>query len=231
MEVCIFPKFGYCKNRDMCFRKHFHETCNRIGCDGKDCDARHPKTCRNFARTQSCMFGSDCAYKHEVGEGDNHNLSVRDELASHREVLQERVERLEQQLRVLEVEEKQLEKRSKEDMTLAMERFIRRLVFTLHPVMKRVEALESHTRLLRGISMPDALKGRLNSIWCGDCGAPWEHRYSEEGEECNGEVCICGLWCEEFKGANPLPTRPSFSWAGCEYPKLYFKLGGRPGSW
>ena len=65
-EVCQFDKFGFCKHKQNCKRRHFVEECNDLSkCKViKSCLKRHPKACKKFV-TGHCRFENDCAYKHE----------------------------------------------------------------------------------------------------------------------------------------------------------------------
>ena len=98
----------------------------------------------------------------------------------------------------------------------AMRGLVNSLVYTLFPLIKRVEALEAHTRSLRGLPPTQELVGRLGSAWCADCRAEWVHRDVVEDEvACNGpwDACGCGQRCEECCGSNPQSNEPPFSWS------------------
>ena len=64
-EICHYAKFGYCKYKEDCKRKHLKEECEKIiSCNNiKTCMKRHPKPCKKYASGE-CKFKSDCAYKH-----------------------------------------------------------------------------------------------------------------------------------------------------------------------
>ena len=63
---CYFSKYGFCRFRETCKRKHYNEICNdSSGCQQiKTCQRRHPKPCKRFA-SGSCRFGTECAYNHQ----------------------------------------------------------------------------------------------------------------------------------------------------------------------
>ena len=66
-EVCKFGKFGFCKFKDRCRRKHYTDICERLlGCrNTTECQKRHPKECnRHFTSENKCWFKKDCAYSH-----------------------------------------------------------------------------------------------------------------------------------------------------------------------
>lgn len=64
-KVCSFDKFGFCKYKKECRRKHFRDECEDLGnCKSiKIRNKRHPKNCKRDVY-ESCKFKNDCAYKH-----------------------------------------------------------------------------------------------------------------------------------------------------------------------
>ena len=66
-EVCVYSKFGYCKYKEKCKRKHFYEDCEHLHecSDIKRCEKRHPKRCKKYASGNTCRFKNDCAYSHK----------------------------------------------------------------------------------------------------------------------------------------------------------------------
>ena len=205
MDVCTFSKFGHCKNGDACTKRHFQKICDKTGCEGRNCDARHPKRCREFARSHFCQFGSFCSYNHRVVERESHQVDVSEEFARDRRVLQERIERMELQIRKLEAMEKELEELVQEAVSAALEKFV-------YPILRRVQGLEFWMRYQRGDDPHQELKGRYNSNWCGDCGAQWKHGEDHQGKPCSGAVCTCGLPCDQCWGISPIPMEPQMSW-------------------
>ena len=65
-EVCKYGKFGFCKFKKRCKRRHFTEVCENLSRCTKinECEKRHPKTCRRFTVENECWFKNDCAYSH-----------------------------------------------------------------------------------------------------------------------------------------------------------------------
>ena len=64
-EVCKFNKFGYCKFRKTCFRKHQNGKCEKENCSIWNCPLRHPISCRYFNEFKMCKFGEFCKYSHK----------------------------------------------------------------------------------------------------------------------------------------------------------------------
>ena len=63
---CLHSKYGYCKYKEQCRRKHYQEKCEELGaCKGaRTCPKRHPKACKRFNTDKGCTFKNECAYKH-----------------------------------------------------------------------------------------------------------------------------------------------------------------------
>ena len=63
---CLYSKYGYCKYKEQCTRKHYKEKCEELGdCKGvRVCPKRHPKACKRINTEKGCNFENECAYKH-----------------------------------------------------------------------------------------------------------------------------------------------------------------------
>ena len=108
--ICQYWKFGYCRYKSGCKRKHLKEECEYLDkCNNiKICKKRHPKRCNKYD-SGKCKF-EECAYKHQKPT----------ENADH-ELLKQKVEMLEKVLhamtrKVLSLETKveKVEKKSNE---------------------------------------------------------------------------------------------------------------------
>ena len=66
-EVCLYQKFGFCKYRDKCLKRHIKEECqNPSDCTTKkSCNKRLPKLCRQYVLDTSCVYGDKCDYLHK----------------------------------------------------------------------------------------------------------------------------------------------------------------------
>ena len=64
LEVCKHNQSGYCKNGLLCQLDHVSEICQIAICRDPNCRKRHPKTCRYFARYNTCKRLNYCAYAH-----------------------------------------------------------------------------------------------------------------------------------------------------------------------
>ena len=80
-EACQYSKFGFCKFKDMCKRKHFTEECNKNSkCQEKNsCDKRHPKICNKYS-SGKCRFKNDCAYKHQSNFANQDKCEIQEKV-------------------------------------------------------------------------------------------------------------------------------------------------------
>ena len=67
-EVCMFSKFGYCRYKERCKRKHYKEVCKQDeSCQAiKTCTKRHPKKCKKNETERGCRFGIECSYHYNT---------------------------------------------------------------------------------------------------------------------------------------------------------------------
>ena len=47
-NVCEYFKFGHCKHADKCRLMHVKEKCENPSCEIKNCNLRHPRTCKYY---------------------------------------------------------------------------------------------------------------------------------------------------------------------------------------
>ena len=94
-EVCQFGKFGFCKYKEGCKRKHFNKICESLRCINiKECPRRHPKTCRRFNSGQECRFKEECAYNHIRKNPDEEQIILKEKV----EVIEKTVSELTKKL-------------------------------------------------------------------------------------------------------------------------------------
>ena len=63
--VCRYNKFGFCRFKEVCRKRHFSELCVSHECDVSSCEKRHPKKCK-YHMQRRCKFGLDCMFVHIV---------------------------------------------------------------------------------------------------------------------------------------------------------------------
>ena len=68
-NVCKFFKFGFCKHREFCRRKHVKELCDKNECYIYMCTFRHPKVCKFYRDYRYCKF-DPCMFLHVEKEND-----------------------------------------------------------------------------------------------------------------------------------------------------------------
>ena len=65
----MHQKYGFCKYKESCTKKHLNEECKDLTCKSKgSCDKRHPKLCKRYTQEKSCPFGETCGYLHKEKE-------------------------------------------------------------------------------------------------------------------------------------------------------------------
>ena len=81
-EVCQFQKFGFCKFKGGCKRKHLTQICESLlRCkDINKCEKRHPKNCKKFASGNGCKHHEKCAYNHHVTKYDEEQNELKDKV-------------------------------------------------------------------------------------------------------------------------------------------------------
>ena len=65
-KVCIYHKFGYCKLMGDCKFLHTEEVCQDSMCGIRNCNKRHPSTCKFYLHYGVCKFGTSCKYDHNM---------------------------------------------------------------------------------------------------------------------------------------------------------------------
>ena len=69
--VCLYNKYGYCKHKEMCRKRHVNEMCEKTSCEVYKCTSRHPKICKFFWNHGHCKF-DPCAFLQK----DNENFLI-----------------------------------------------------------------------------------------------------------------------------------------------------------
>ena len=101
-EVCNHQKFGFCKFKEQCKKKHLKETCKDLSscADPKGCNKRHPRGCKGYALEGFCRFGDGCWYHHKE-VSTNKDIS---EVKKKVEELEKVINKMAEQIVILEVE-------------------------------------------------------------------------------------------------------------------------------
>ena len=128
-KVCGFFKFGYCKYKDTCRKKHNSEICENTSCEIRNCLLRHPKICRYFRDFGRCKFDELCAFKHIEAETTS---------SKRLEMLEKKVEENKKIIDQLRLAQKKIEKDLKERDTE-----IRKLNETLMKLLEKAERNDS----------------------------------------------------------------------------------------
>ena len=65
-RICVYEKFGFCRNGAGCKFTHPTLVCDDEKCDIKECSKRHPQACRFFTSYSHCKFGDTCKFLHKM---------------------------------------------------------------------------------------------------------------------------------------------------------------------
>ena len=76
--VCSFYRFGYCKHKEFCRKRHVKETCENLSCDISNCIQRHPKVCKWYRDYQKCKF-DPCLFLHKENNTEIYILKKENE--------------------------------------------------------------------------------------------------------------------------------------------------------
>ena len=72
-RICVYEKFGFCRNGASCKFTHPTLVCDDEKCSIKDCSKRHPQACRFFTNYSHCKFGDSCKFLHKRKPLDTRN--------------------------------------------------------------------------------------------------------------------------------------------------------------
>ena len=100
-EVCLYQKYGFCRYKDKCKKRHLKQECKDLhSCKTKNiCDKRHPRICKRYVGEGSCVFGEKCEYLHKDNTISTDQIKIK-----------ERVDQLEQVLKDKLTEENKMQK-------------------------------------------------------------------------------------------------------------------------
>ena len=133
-EICLFYKFGFCRNGDKCKKSHLTEVCNKRECDYKKCD----KSCKYQLQRGFCKFDSNCSYSHRLPKMyedqnmkiealerqiNDQNETIKDLKIKMIEYQKTQVEQLQTQINdlKLKINEKEVQNQKIDDVTLAVD--------------------------------------------------------------------------------------------------------------
>ena len=94
-RVCLFYKYGYCKHKETCRKRHISEICDKTSCDILTCVSRHPKICKFYREYGKCKF-DPCAFLH-IDQND-----TIDELKQKNEDILEQLKNLDDMIKVID---------------------------------------------------------------------------------------------------------------------------------
>ena len=72
-KICVFEKFGFCRNGSSCKFSHPTLVCDDHNCNIQECSKRHPQACRFFTSYKYCKYGDSCKFLHVKKPDDKIN--------------------------------------------------------------------------------------------------------------------------------------------------------------
>ena len=69
-KICVFEKFGFCRNGSGCKFTHPTLVCDDQNCNIQECSKRHPQVCRFFTHLKYCKYGDSCKFLHKMKPDD-----------------------------------------------------------------------------------------------------------------------------------------------------------------
>ena len=99
-NICLHNKYGFCKFRDTCRKRHVAEKCEKVNCEIENCLERHPRECRFFRKFGRCKFTDFCFYEHKIDDNLNDDFmtdltSVKAKLVEVEKILENKENRME----------------------------------------------------------------------------------------------------------------------------------------
>ena len=76
--VCYHNKYGYCKYKEECRKRHVNLICDDPACDIRSCESRHPKNCKFYIQYGRCKF-DPCAFLHVENNNNIQDLKKENE--------------------------------------------------------------------------------------------------------------------------------------------------------
>ena len=173
--ICKFNQSGFCKFLTHCRKHHIMDTCQNTQCINSTCLLRHPRMCKYYLNFGRCKFGTTCAYLHESGNKvEDHQISeLKSELEKIKtkiknvELLQLKLDKLENQLKAAEEAKISIEVESK-SKTLHAEDRLKELEQNFYILMNSVDDLEKTSAYLR--NNLEILKEQFEKFKCNLCG-------------------------------------------------------------
>ena len=87
-QICLFNKFGHCRFRDACRKRHISDICEINDCEISECSRRHPRECRYWNEYGRCKFSDFCSFKHKPLDTFETNDNLDKELTTLKEKLE-----------------------------------------------------------------------------------------------------------------------------------------------
>ena len=101
-KICVFEKFGFCRNGSSCKFTHPTLVCDDHNCNIQECSKRHPQACRFFTSYKYCKYGDSCKFLHMKKPDDKINKEEYITLKEKYDVLENKYSKIQDRVATLE---------------------------------------------------------------------------------------------------------------------------------
>ena len=101
-KICIYEKFGFCRNGSGCKFTHPTLVCDDQNCNIQECTKRHPQACRFFTHLKYCKFGDSCKFLHQMKPDDKISKEEYNTLKGKYDALEEKYSKIQDRVASLE---------------------------------------------------------------------------------------------------------------------------------
>ena len=101
-KICIYEKFGFCRNGASCKFTHPTLVCDDQNCNIQECTKRHPQACRFFTSYKYCKYGDSCKFLHMKKPDDKINKEEYITLKEKYDVLENKYSKIQDRVATLE---------------------------------------------------------------------------------------------------------------------------------
>ena len=230
--VCTHYQFGFCKHKNFCRRRHVEEKCESLGCDTRNCEKRHPISCKYFQVYKRCKFGEFCAFDHKPSydplQEEIKTLKAKIDVVEkeinlkNTEILHA-LERIEIAMQQLKPRENQMQKGRSLNSITPSSTTTRSSTVTLSDrvIVNPISAIDQSSRIpqLDGYHHLEQLSPDTHDILCENCGKSFGRKEELElhlelhGYGCDEDECRICFTSKYLVDLHELETHPDTSYA------------------
>ena len=164
-NVCSWFKYGYCRHRESCRKRHNQEVCDESNCNIYRCIKRHPKTCKYYLNYGRCKF-NPCAFLHKNNDENVENLKKDNlEIVRKLEAIDRNLKELEKKAELSEsIIDKLTKVEAKFDHITSIERQLLEKDIVIKDLVEKVTELEQ--RVIKNEQIENKYKQTISCSYC-----------------------------------------------------------------